>query len=53
ATTITAMVEESEGECRNLLAKDAESTHVDPDRAPPTTCRSCWAVLVSVVVLPC
>ncbi|XP_008788744.2 probable BOI-related E3 ubiquitin-protein ligase 3 [Phoenix dactylifera] len=48
-----AAAEEREGECRDSPAEDAESAHVDPDRAPPAACRSCRSALASVVVLPC
>ncbi|XP_010935032.1 probable BOI-related E3 ubiquitin-protein ligase 3 [Elaeis guineensis] len=53
AQAAAAAAEEMEGECRDLPAEDAESAHVDPDRAPPATCRSCRVALASVVVLPC
>ncbi|KAG1360910.1 BOI-related E3 ubiquitin-protein ligase 1 [Cocos nucifera] len=53
AAAAAAAAEEREGECRDSPAEDAESAHVDPDRAPPATCRSCRTALASVVVLPC
>ncbi|XP_008799430.1 BOI-related E3 ubiquitin-protein ligase 1-like isoform X2 [Phoenix dactylifera] len=48
-----AAAEERETECRDPRAQDAESAHVDPDRAPSAMCRSCREAPASVVVLPC